>query len=226
MTKRQLVWIAAAALGVVAMLSTVWSTYATNKILLNEAQLQERLNRQLPREVKGITIDRMQVSIADKKIALFAQVRAGVLHRTIAANVTARGAPNLDAERGELYFDVDQVKLADIKIGDSELRSEQTQVEANRPLAIMKEVAANTIAAGIKFYLAARPVYRFKDDLKGVVLKAAITDVNIEGNAIAIELSLVRVGALAVVSLVLLLSVLVGIAVLVRNRSWGARVRA
>ncbi|HEV3394908.1 MAG TPA: hypothetical protein VG100_02130, partial [Xanthobacteraceae bacterium] len=75
-------------------------------------------------------------------------------------------------------------------------------------------------------YLAARPVYRFKDDLKGIALKAAITDVAIEGNAIAIGVSLINLSVMVAVCLLVLLVIVVVVVQLVRHPSWGARVQA
>src|SRR5262249_6236380 len=87
----------------------------------------------------------------------------------------------------------------------------------------VKERAADMIAAGVKSYLAARPVYRFKDDLKGLVLKAAITNVAIERNAIAIELSLITLSVMVAACLFVLLAILVGVIQLIRHPNWGAR---
>jgi hypothetical protein len=120
------------------------------------------------------------------------------------------------------------VKLEDFTIGNPAGRVEQpgerlaSLVGENR-LTKVKVAAGNTIAAGVKAYLAARPVYSFKDDLKGLVLKAAITDVAIEGNAVAIGVSLFNLSVMVAICLLALLTILVVVVQLIRHPSWGAR---
>ena len=65
---------------------------------------------------------------------------------------------------------------------------------------------------GIKAYLAARPVYRFKDDFKGLVLKATITDIAIDGDMLVVGVSLIKLTtAVAAWGIGLVLAVLVGV---------------
>jgi hypothetical protein len=117
------------------------------------------------------------------------------------------------------------VRLENFTIGNPGDRADQLGRRlgglVSENLTRVKEAAGNTIAAGVQAYLAARPVYRFKDDLKGLVLKAAVTDVAIEGYTVAIGLSLLNLSVMAAVCLLALLAVLVGVVQLVRP--WGAQ---
>jgi hypothetical protein len=215
-------------LGTLAILGAGWSALGTNRIVLTDAQLQERVNRQLPREVKGVTIERATVTIAERQIALRVEVQASALDRTFAAAASARGIPRYDAERGELFFDADNVKLENFTISNPAGRVEQpggrlTSLVTENHLTQVKAAAGNTIAAGVKAYLAARPVYSFKDNLKGLVLKAAITDVAIEGNAVAISVSLINLSVMVAICLLALLAILAVVAQLFRHPGWGAR---
>jgi len=56
----------------------------------------------------------------------------------------------------------------------------------------LRAAAATVIAIGVKAYLAARPVYRFKDDIKGLVLKTTIKDIAIVGDTLVISVSLIK----------------------------------
>lgn len=227
MTKRRLAWIAAAGLGALALLGIVWSGLGTNRIVLTDAHLQDRVNHRLPREVKGVTIEQVTITIAQGQIALRTDVRASALKEAVSAAVFARGIPHLDAERGELFFYAEDVRMENLSIGNPEGAAGQPTSRLGallgENLTRVKERAADMIAAGVKSYLAARPVYRFKDDLKGLVLKAAITNVAIEHNAVAIELSLITLSVMVVVCLFVLLAVLVGVIQLIRHPNWGGR---
>jgi hypothetical protein len=229
-TKRRLVWIAAGLSGALAIAGMVWSSFGTSRIVLTDTRLQERFNPGLPRQVKGVTIERATIKIAENHIALTIDVRASALNQTFAAAVFARGIPRLDAERGELFFDADDVKLENITIGNSEGNADQSGGRLGglmaKNLKGIKAVASSVIASGVKGYLAARPVYRVKDDLKGLVLKSTVTGLTIEGNAVAISLSLLSVSVMVALCLSALLAVLAGIVYLVRHQSWGVRMQA
>ncbi len=227
MTRRLLVWIVAVVLGALAIVGGLWSAFGTNRIVRTDAQLQERINRQLPHEVKGVTIERATVTIADNQIALRVEIRASALGQTVAASAFARGIPRYDAERGELFFDAEDVKLENFTVGDraggADEPSGRLSDLVGEKLMRIKAVAGSAITTGVKAYLAARPVYRFKDDLKGLVLKAAITDVAIEGNAVAISVSLLNLSVMVAVCLLALLTIVVIAVQIMRHPGWGAR---
>jgi hypothetical protein len=57
------------------------------------------------------------------------------------------------------------------------------------------------------------------------VFKAAVTDVAIEGNAVAIGVSLLSLSVMVAVCLLALLAVLLVIVQLIRHPGWGARMQ-
>jgi hypothetical protein len=79
MTKRQLSWVALAVLGPFALLGALWSAFGPDKIVLTTAQLQERINRALPREFKAVTVEQASVAVADSRVALRVQAHAAAL---------------------------------------------------------------------------------------------------------------------------------------------------
>jgi hypothetical protein len=71
-------------------------------------------------------------------------------------------------------------------------------------------------------YLAARPVYRFKDDLKGIVGKAALGDISMQPDAIVITVSVARLTTTVAIGLAALLVIVVLAVQLIRHPRWGA----
>src|SRR5205085_1871920 len=61
----RLAWIAASLFGLLALAGAGWSAFGPERIILTEPLLQERINRQLPREFRGVTVERAAVSLAD-----------------------------------------------------------------------------------------------------------------------------------------------------------------
>jgi hypothetical protein len=197
MTKLRFIRIAAIVLGALMIAGAALSAFGPERIVLSEAQLRERINRELPRQFRGVTVERVMVSLADGGISLRVETHATALGKTFAATAFARGVPRYDAERGEVFFDAEDVRLEDFGGGDllKQLGSHiggrlGEGIEQNLPR--IEGAAAGVIASGIKAYLAARPVYRFKDDLKGLALKATIKDITIVDDTLAIGVSLIK----------------------------------
>lgn len=228
---RRLTWFAAFVLGVLALAGAAWSAFGPEKIVLTEPQLQERINRQLPREFRGVTVERATISLADGRVSLHIEAQATALGQAFAAAAFARGVPRYNAEGGEIFFDAEDVRLEDFKVGTGSLaeRAERLgarlggrvgeAVEQNLPR--VQSAASALITAGVKGYLAARPVYRFKDDVKGVVLKATIGDIAIVGETLVIDLTPIKLTATVGFWLLGLVLVLFVVVWLVRRPGWG-----
>ena len=235
-TKRRLAWIAIAVCGVVAAAGAAWSAFGPDKIVLSEAQLQERVNRELPREFRGVTVERAAISLADDRVSLRVDVRATVVGQAIAAAASTRGTPHYDAEKGALFFDADDIRLENVTLGSGSLgeRADRLgariggrlgeQIKDNLPR--IESAAGTLVAAGVKGYLAARPVYRFKDDFKGMLLKSTVTDIAVVGNTLAIGVSLFGLTAGVGAWLFGLLLALLAVVQLVRHPGWGISVAA
>jgi hypothetical protein len=208
MTNPRLFWTAALVLAAIALAGAALSAFGPERIALTDADLQERVNRALPRQFRNVTVDRATVTLADGRIAVRAETRVAALGKTIAAAITARGAPQYNAERGEVFFDADEVKIEDS--GSGGIIKQMTGMRIGGKVA--EDAASALVAGSIKAWLASRPVYRFKDDIKGVVFKATLKDIAIDGNTLAITVSLIRLGAAAAAWLAALALVVLGAA--------------
>jgi hypothetical protein len=132
------------------------------RVVLTEPQLQERINRQLPREFRGVTVERATVSLADGRVSLHVEARATALGQAFAAAAFARGVPRYNAEGGEIFFDAEDVRLENFQIDTGSL-AERAQrlgarlggrvgeaVEQNLPR--IQSAASTLIAAGVKAF--------------------------------------------------------------------------
>src|SRR5437763_5079647 len=187
MTRRRIAWVVAILLAVIGIAGAAWTAVTGGRITFTAAQLQERVNRALPREFKGVTVDAATVAIAEGRIALRVDVHAAAAGQSFSATASARGVPVYDAEHGAIRFDADNVEGSNVKASGSLA----TRLEG-RFGGRLEEAAGRLVAAGLKAYLAARPVYRFKDDVKGIVLKAAVSNIAIEGEVLVITVSLIN----------------------------------
>ena len=87
MSKRQLAWIAVAVVGVLSIGGVLWTMFGTSKLVFTEAELQARLNQQLPRTVREVTIERVAVQLAENRMALRIEVRGTAMRQPVSATV-------------------------------------------------------------------------------------------------------------------------------------------
>ncbi len=217
MKRPRLFWTAVLLLAAVTVAGAGLSAFGPERIELTEGDLQERVNRALPRQFHNVTVERGTVGVAGGRITVRVETRATALGKTIATAAVARGVPQYNAERGEIFFDADDVRIEDsgaggivkqlnIRIGGKLGQ----QLEQNMPR--VENAAAGLVAGSIKAWLAARPVYRFKDDIKGVVFRATLNDLAIDGDKLVIGVSLIRLSGAAAAWLAGLGLVLLGAA--------------
>ena len=221
MSKRTLAWIVVALLGVLSTAGLLFFTFGTNKLTFSESDLKTRLNRQLPRTVREVTIDRVAVRLAENRLALRVEIQGMALRQPVSAVVAARGVPRYEAQSGEMYFDADDIKVEQLTIAGRSVAGEEDTATRRRTTKAAGSAVQRLAEAAIKAYLATRPVYRFKEDFKGVVLKAALVDVSIQQSTLAVTFSLWNLTVTVAILVVALFLVLVAIFLLIRNPLWG-----
>ena len=221
MSKRTLAWIVVAFLGVLSTAGLLFFTFGTSKLTFSESDLQTRLNRQLPRTVREVTIDRVAVRLAENRLALRVEIQGTVLRQPVSAVVAARGVPRYEAQSGEMYFDADDVKVEQLTIAGRSVAGEEDAATRRRTTEAAGAAVQRLAETAIKAYLATRPVYRFKEDFKGVVLKAALVDVSIQQSTLAVTFSLWNLTVTVAIFAVALILVLLAVFLLIRHPLWG-----
>src|SRR5262245_21479830 len=217
MSRRSIAWIVVVLVGLFSIAGLLWSMFGSDKLTFTAAELQSRLNQQLPRTVREVTIDSVNVAIADNRLALRIALQARVLQQPVSASVSARGVPRYAADQAAMFFDADEIKIDQLAIAGRTVLGEEGGRLGNTVRSTLQGVAES----GIKAYLASRPVYRFKDDFKGVVLKAALVNVAIEQNTLAVTFSLWNLTLTVAMFALILIVLLLVIYWLIRHPRWG-----
>jgi hypothetical protein len=217
MSRRKIAWIVVALVGLLSAAGLLWSMFGTDRLTFTAAELQSRLNQQLPRTVRDVTIERVDVALADNQLALRIATQARVLQQPVSATVSARGVPRYEAHETAIHFDADAIKIEQLAIAGRTVVGEEGGRLANAARSTLQGAAES----GIKAYLATRPVYRFKDDFKGLVLKAALVDVAIEQNTLAVTFSLWKLTMTAAMFALILILLALAVYMLIRHPLWG-----
>src|SRR4029450_4967129 len=116
MSKRKIAWIAVALVGLLSAAGLLWSMFGSDRLTFTAAELQSRLNQQLPRTVRDVTIERVDVALADNRLALRIAMQARALQQPVPATVSARGVPRYAAQDAAMYFDADNIKIEQLAI--------------------------------------------------------------------------------------------------------------
>ena len=220
MSRRRTAWIVVAVVGFLSAAGLLWSMFGFDRLIFTAAELQSRLNQQLPRTIREVTIERVNVALADNQLALRIALQARVLQQPVSATVSARGVPRYEAHETAIYFDADAIKIEQLAIAGRTVVGQEGGRLANTVRSTLQGVAES----GIKAYLATRPVYRIKDDFKGVVLKAALVDVAIEQNTLAVTFSLWNLTMTAAIFALILIILVLVIYWLIRHPRWGLNI--
>lgn len=225
MSKRTLAWIVVALVALLSAAGLAWSMFGTSRLVFTEGDIQARLNQQLPRTVREMTIERVGVRLANNRLALRVEIQGSALRQPVSAVLLARGVPRYDPDRGEMYFDAEEVQIDQLTIAGRRVVGDDSE-SRGRASEAARSAAQHIAETAVKAYLATRPVYRFKDDFKGLALKAALADVGIEQNTLVVTFSLWSLTVTVAIFALVLAGVLFVIYLLIRHPLWGIRTAA
>ncbi|VAW63570.1 hypothetical protein MNBD_GAMMA10-3300 [hydrothermal vent metagenome] len=168
-------------LAVFLMVSAQLAMAFSYTLEIAQEELQEKVSKMMPMEKKKYFVTvvlsnpKVDLSSAENKIAVFAHV--GVIAPAgIKGNgkVKIMGSIIYDAEKGEFFFD------------NPEIVSLEVDDVPEKYIPKIKGIAQSIVSK----ILAARPVYKFKDDnLKHKLAKSTLKSVKVEKNTLLVELS-------------------------------------
>jgi hypothetical protein len=226
MSKRKLAWIVVAFVAVLSTVGLFMTMSGNRKLVFTESDIQAHLNQQLPKTIREATIERVAVSLAENRLALRVEMQGAAMRQPVSAVVSARGVPRYEARSGEMFFDADDVKIDQLTFAGRSVTGAEDAAKRTRLTEAAGSAVQRVAETAIKVYLAARPAYRFKEDFKGFVLKAALVGVTIEQNALVVTFSIwnltLTCGILAFVSIGTLLVMYL----LIRHPLWGVGIIA
>lgn len=183
----------------------LWTVKGQHEISLGQEEIQRRIDRALDKDImidgpaaallKSVRVKSATVALRDGK-AWFAFDVEGVLRagKSFELAATACGAPTYAG--GALYFEPERIDVQRVAL---EGRSAADLAARLAPGPVAREIArradqgaAAAAEAAIRRFLAERPVYRLKDDAKGVVMKAALERISVEDDRFVVGFSFWR----------------------------------
>jgi hypothetical protein len=182
-------------------------------------------------DARDVTVERVTITLADDKMMLRVEAEGRKLRQPFTIVASARGRPRYDPDRSALLFEPEVVTVENITIRGGSVaekvegatgRLKGRLGETLREGAAKIDAGAALIAErGIKAYLAAHPIYRLKDDAKGLVLRTLLRSIAIEKDTLVVTVSLWGLTLSAALWGLLLLGVAIFAAQLIRHPHWG-----
>jgi hypothetical protein len=242
MTRRRWTWAGVLAL-LVAAIFGLRAALGTLTVTLTEADVQSRLDAQLDKElpvkgkagllVKSMRVRSAAVHIEDGLVKVLVDVDGTIrTGKNFALTAYAVGAPAYKS--GEFYFSPQHIEVQKFSYEGStptELASrlarrlgvrDAVRQRIEDKAARVEEWMTSTAENAAMHVLDRRPVYRPKDDVKGLLVRAALASVAVEQDHIVLTFTLWSVTLAVVLGLLALAGALALVVVLIRNPPAGA----
>jgi hypothetical protein len=226
MTRRLLAWAGAAALLLLGI-GGVWTLYRPHTIALTETDIQARVNTQLNKDfavtgparlvISKVMVENATVHIEGGHVSVLIDMD-GMLRTGKRFTLTASTLGVPEYVDGAFYFRPQRIQVQKFAYDGSPVnelfaRTARRFASDDRLRQLVEdkdfrveEWMATTAQAGAMHWLEHRPVYRPKDDVKGLLIRASLDAVNIEQDRVVITFTLWQLTLGVVVGLVALLA--------------------
>jgi hypothetical protein len=223
MTKRKWAWTATIAAAIIAVAGACWSVFGVHEISMSQADIQTKIDEKMPASQKGVTI-------SNAKIDLSATTKFNTEYRM---NTATRGTLRYDHSRGAFYFVPEELKVSDIqangasvaeKVGgfiDKWVDSKKIQDNKAELAAKAEDIAQGLVQKTAASVLERVPVYKLKDDFKGYVVRAVLSDVEVKDGHVIAHLSLWQLTKTVLVFAFAFVVAIGFMVALIANPEWG-----
>lgn len=209
----------------------------TYKVKLTSDQVQKKLNDKLPLTIKNFTVKEAEVSFAENKIGVMLEATTTIINKDVGTRFFVSGElkregesfyltphsvhiHNVSLEGIPIPLTPEQASTLDPKEEVSTIQKSRLEKWGGKKIASLAKKVAETKKEVVKkvneaaldvstLVLAAFPVYRFKDDIKGIVIRTTVTGMEFHEDYVTLSLSCWHLASSLVVALIILLVVLV-----------------
>lgn len=222
-TKSKLLAVILAALVFVAM-TAFPSQY---EISLTERDIQGFLDKQIGKEIpvpgkvgyaiRTMRADRLEAHIAEGRFSLSGAATGKLVSGDdFTLSATAIGTPRFQS--GEVFFDAQDARITDISynrsafkekiIGLSGVFGDRTQDKIVKKMETLDKWENAAATRFLAYTLENHPIYRLKDDVQGVLLRAALERVTLMNDHVTFVFSVWRLTKTVIAALLMLAAVL------------------
>jgi len=233
MTKRKWAWTATIAAVLLATAGVCWSVIGVHEISMSQTEIQAKIDEKMPASQKGVTITDAKIDLSGDKLGLTFSAATTKLNTEYRMNTATRGTLRYDHSRGAFYFVPEELKISGIqangasvaqKVGgfiDKWVDSKKIQDNKAELAARAEDIAQSLVQKSAAAVLDHVPVYKLKDDFKGYVVRAVLSDVEIKDGHVIAHLSLWQLTKTVLVFAIAFVAAIGFMIALVANPEWG-----
>lgn len=218
---------------VVSLAIGVFGLSGTRSVRLEGAMLQQRIDAELPKEHTGVKITKVTLYLLEHDVSIALSAEGSALGQQFSLEAEGVGVPEYRSTQEAFYF-----RPSELAITQLTLKGESTTDRAGRfadryiTNPTLKE-NIETSLPGVKLWvednlepralilLGQIPLYKPKNDMSGIIIKATLAGVAIDNGALVLSFSILELTK-TVFSCLFLLLISLGVAMaLVRSPAWG-----
>jgi hypothetical protein len=162
------------------------------EVKLSEEFLQTSIQKQLPKKIKGkIELEKAALTLKENNLEVNVTLNGAYLNRQFSIQATGAGTPTYNPKNGIFYFHPQNLKIEKITYIGENVEDKILGLIKNKELQntakiiipkVTQWIEESAIPAGIE-KLGEIPVYKVKNDTKGIILKSTLSKIKInEGN--------------------------------------------
>jgi hypothetical protein len=177
----------------------------TLKVRISEEQASAKMQEALDKKAhEGLAVERAVLTFNNNAVQFSGHVAGVRFGQQFSADVSVDGVPRYDERQQAIYFSPTTFTLKNFAF-KGETPSEKARrfggtIFKNTTVGTVLENSAESIERWVtqtaenrvRLILEKRPVYRIKDDVKGMLIKASLTTISIEENHAVATLSIVK----------------------------------
>lgn len=233
MTKRSLAWSAIALLALAALAIGVFGLTGTRTVRLPEAMIQQRIDAQLPREHKGVRLTKATLNILEHDIVIALSVEGSVFGQQFSLEAQGAGIPQYRPADQAFYFLPSELTVSQLTISgesaadrigkftDRYITNPRLRENVETSIPGIKQWITDNLEPRALVLLGQTPIYKPKNDMKGIILKATLAGIAIDNGALVLSFSIWELTKTVFSCLFLLIFSLGAAAVLLRHPAWG-----
>lgn len=198
MNKRKFAWAATIFVAVFCLAGALWCVFGSATVTMSQQELQDKIDAKIPHTTtNGVTVSAVKLDLSDNKIGIGFEASATKLKTDFAVKAQTKGQMRYNNADGSFYFAPEVVHLEDVKVNSSsvadtvgnlvnKLTPKRLEEEKAKLAKKGAELLDSVIQSGAEMTLERMPVYKLKNDFKGVVVKMVLEKVEVrDGNVIA-----------------------------------------
>lgn len=236
MTKRRVAWSCVVLLAFTSLVVGLFGLSGTRTIRVGESEIQKRVEAQLPKEHKGVRLTKATVNLLEYDVRITLTLEGKALGQSFSLEASGVGVPDYRQEEQAFYFLPSKLTVSKLeysgesatdkmgKFADRYITDPKLKEKVEKSLPGVKQWVEDNLEPRVLSIFGNMPLYKPKNDMKGIVIKATLEKLSVENGALVLSFSLLQLTKTVIFCLLTLLGAIVMVGALLAFPGWGLAV--